>query len=44
MADAVMEMAANILAGRTGFEGQVNIMPELVERQTVKTLPVFNIG
>lgn len=43
MADAVMEMAANILAGRTGFEGQVNIMPELVERQTVKTLPVFNI-
>lgn len=40
LAEAVMEMAANIFSGRTGFETQINIMPELVERRSLRPLPV----
>ena len=42
LAEAVMEMAANVLAGKTGFETQINIMPEVVDRRSLRPLPVGN--
>lgn len=38
IAEAVMEMAANILSGKSGFETQINIMPELMERRSLHPL------
>ena len=39
IAEAVMEMAANILSGKSGFETQITIMPELVDRRSLCPLP-----
>ncbi len=42
IAEAVLEMASNLLSRRDGFKTQIDIMPELVERSTVENTAVLH--
>ena len=43
IAEEVMAMAGNLLNHRRNFKTQVNVLPVMVERRSVRTLPVFQV-
>lgn len=43
IAEEVMAMAGNLLNHRQNFKTQVNVLPVMVERRSVRKLPVFQV-